>query len=140
MKTQFNESSKTPAKTEVFPELNHNMMVGWTERRDLTGKFSVILLRDQQEPDEIRERIEATRSLVLDEGAARVMEIWSRGRGKLARMLSTLYVGDYASFYLAILYGVDPTPIPIIEELKRRLEKAGKKRELLKKYKKLTTG
>jgi glucose/mannose-6-phosphate isomerase len=140
MKTQFNESSKTPAKTEVFPELNHNMMVGWTERRDLTGKFSVILLRDQQEPTEIRERIEATRSLVLDEGAARVLEIWSRGRGRLARVLSTLYVGDYASFYLAILYGVDPTPIPVIEELKRRLKKTGKKRKLLQKFKKLTTG
>lgn len=140
MKTQFNENSKTPAKTEVFPELNHNMMVGWTERRDLTGKFSVILLRDHQEPAEIRERIEGTRSLVLDESAARVLEIWSRGSGRLARMLSTLYVGDYASFYLAILYGVDPTPIPVIDELKRRLDKVGMKRTLRKKFKKLTTG
>jgi hypothetical protein len=49
-------------------------------------------------------------------------------------------VGDYASFYLAILYGVDPTPIPVINELKRRLDKTGRKRELLKKFKKLTTG
>jgi glucose/mannose-6-phosphate isomerase len=140
MKTQFNENSKTPAKTEVFPELNHNMIAGWTERRDMTGKFSVILLRDQQEPTEIRERIEATKSLVLDESAARVLEIWARGRSRLARMLSTLYVGDFASFYLAILYGVDPTPIWVINELKKRLEKMGKKGELHKKYKKLTTG
>jgi glucose/mannose-6-phosphate isomerase len=132
LKTQLNENSKTPATTEILPELNHNMIVGWTGQRDLTRNFSVVLLRDPQEPPAIRERIEATRRLVLDEGAAQIVEIWARGRGRLARMLSTLYVGDYASFYLAILYGVDPTPTPVINELKRRLKTAGERRERLK--------
>jgi glucose/mannose-6-phosphate isomerase len=140
LKSQFNENSKTPASTEDFPELNHNVIAGWTERRDLTQNFSVILLRDLQEPSMTRARIEATRDLVLDKGAAQVLEIWSRGKGRLARMLSALYVGDYTSFYLATLYGVDPTPIPVISELKRRLEKGGTKRALHKKYAVLTTG
>jgi len=122
MKTQFNENSKTPAKIEVFPELNHNETVGWTGLRRLTKSFSIILIRDHDESPEIRTRIEVTKKLVFDEGAAKVLEIWSRGRGRLARMLSTMYVGDFASFYLAILYGLNPTPVKIIDELKKRLE------------------
>jgi len=63
-----------------------------------------------------------TRKLIFDKGAHRVLEIYTRGDGRLAKMLSAMYVGDSASVYLGILNGLDPTPIPIIEELKRQLE------------------
>jgi len=48
-----------------------------------------------------------------------MLEVRARGRGKLARMLSVLYVGDYASTYLGLLYGRDPSSMDAIEELKR---------------------
>lgn len=123
IKTQFNENGKTPAKVEFFPELNHNETVGWTELKKLTKNFSVILIRDKKEPQEIKTRIEITKKLVFNDGAKNVLEIHAEGIGKLARMLSTLYIGDFASIYLGILYNFDPTPVKIIDELKRHLSK-----------------
>ncbi len=121
MKTQFNENSKTPAKFEFFPELNHNETLGWTGPKNLTGVFGVVIIRSDDEPVEIKARIEITKELVFSQGAGVVTEIWSRGSGRLARMLSVMYIGDFASIYLGVLYGVDPTSMSIIEGLKRRL-------------------
>jgi glucose/mannose-6-phosphate isomerase len=139
MKTQFNENGKTPAKAEFFSELNHNETVGWTGLRKLTKNFSVILIRDEMEPPEIRTRIDLTRKLVFDEGAKNVLEIYVRGVGKLARMLSAMYIGDFASVYLGILYGSDPTPVKIIDELKRQLnEKVNTAEELKEKFRRIS--
>ena len=123
MKTQFNENSKIPSKCEVFPELNHNEIVGWTGPERLTKHFTVILIRDKNEPSEIRARIDVTKKLVLEKKAGKVIEVYARGRSKLARVLSVLYVGDFASVYLAILYGVDPTPVDVITRMKAELKK-----------------
>ena len=135
IKSQFNENAKSPSVAASFPELNHNETVGWTGRADLTKKITVILIRDNDEPDEIRTRIDVTKNLVLDEMANKVVEIQARGRSILAKMFSTIYVGDFASIYLAILYETDPTPVKIIDELKAQLEKRGHKaRELRKRF------
>ena len=123
MKTQFNENSKIPSKCEVFPELNHNEIVGWTGPERLTKNFTVILIRDKNEPSEIKARIDVTKKLVLEKKAGKVIEVYARGRSKLARVLSVLYVGDFASVYLAILYGVDPTPVDVITRMKAELKK-----------------
>jgi len=123
MKTQFNENSKIPSKCEVFPELDHNEIVGWTGPDSLTKNFTVILIRDKNEPSEIKARIDITKKLVLEKKAGNVIEIRARGRSKLARVLSLLYVGDFASVYLAILYGVDPTPVDVITRMKAELKK-----------------
>jgi len=122
LKTQFNENSKVPSKHDVFPELNHNETVGWEAHDMLTKSYSIVLIRDPDEPPEIRPRIEITKSSVLNK-AKKVLEIHARGEGKLAKMFSVLSVGDFASVYLAILQGVDPTPVKIIDEVKRELGK-----------------
>lgn len=123
MKTQFNENSKVPAKCEVFPELDHNEIVGWEAPRKLTKGFSVILLRDRDEPPEIRARIDVTKKLALNKKVSKVLELYGRGNSKLAKMLSAMYIGDFASIYLALLYGVDPTPVDMIAKMKREIEK-----------------
>jgi len=123
IKTQFNENSKIPSKCEAFPELNHNEIVGWTGPDRLTKHFTVILIRDKQEKSEIKARIEVTKKLVLEKKAGKVIEIYARGKSKLARALSVMYVGDFASVYLAILYGVDPSPIDVITRMKVELKK-----------------
>lgn len=132
IKTQFNENSKTPAKIEMFPELNHNETVGWTGKKNLTKNFSVILIRDYDEPVELKTRIDVTKQLVFDKGAANVFELWATGKGKLAKMFSAMYVGDYSSIYLAILYGINPTPVEIIDELKRQLRDKVDKATIIK--------
>jgi len=121
-KTQFNENSKVPSKCDMFPELNHNEVVGWEAPEALTKKFSVILLRDLDEPPEIGHRIEATKLLALHK-AWEVLEVYARGEKKLARMFSLLYVGDLASIYLAILQGTDPSPVEIIDKIKLEMGK-----------------
>ncbi len=122
LKTQFNENSKVPSKHDVFPELNHNSTVGWEAPETLTKKYSVILIRDPEEPSEIRNRIETTTALVLQK-AKKVLQIDAEGDGKLARMLSVLFIGDFASVYLAVLQNKDPTPVKIIDRVKRELAK-----------------
>jgi len=122
LKTQFNENSKVPSKHDVFPELNHNESVGWEAPELLTKNYSIILVRDPNEPPEIRHRIETTKSLVLHK-AKKVLEIYAQGERKLAKMFSVLRVGDFTSVYLATLQGVDPTPVKIIDEVKRELGK-----------------
>jgi glucose/mannose-6-phosphate isomerase len=122
LKAQFNENSKVPSKSDSFPELNHNETVGYEAPELLTKAHSVILIRDTQEPMEIRNRIETTTSLVFNK-AKTVQEIMAEGKGKLARMFSVLCTGDYASVYLAILQNKDPTPVKIIDMVKSELAK-----------------
>lgn len=119
-RTQFNENSKVLASHHVFPELNHNEVVGWSGSRSLSAHVWVVLLRDSQETERITRRIEITKTL-LQEHAAGITEVWSQGRSRLARLFSLLYAGDFTSYYLALLHGVDPTPVPMIDLLKERL-------------------
>lgn len=131
-KSELNENSKIPAKYENFPELNHNDVVGWEASERLTKKFTVILIRDREEPPEIRNRIEATKKLVLRK-AAKVLEIQSVGESELARMFSVVFLGDLTSVYLAILLGVDPSPVEIITALKNEMKRKFDMVERLKK-------
>jgi len=136
MKTQFNENSKLLSVYDVFPELNHNEAVGWEVSEDLAKKFSVILIRDHNEPPEIKHRIEMTKMLALHK-AQKVLEIYARGKGRLAKMFSVLLVGDLVSVFLAILQGVDPAPVKTIDlikrEMNRKFDVAGKLEEEIRK-------
>ncbi|MGD8565987.1 MAG: bifunctional phosphoglucose/phosphomannose isomerase [Candidatus Bathyarchaeota archaeon] len=121
-KQQFNENSKVPARWDVFPELNHNEIEGWGERKKILKYRSFILIRDRNERQETKLRIEATKAL-LSERTDKVHEVWSVGNTKLARLLSTVIIGDLTSVYLAILRNVDPTPVNAIVTLKNRMRK-----------------
>lgn len=122
MKTQFNENSKLFSTYNVFPELNHNEVVGWEVSEDFAKKISVILIRDRDEPPEIKHRIEMTKMLALHK-AQKVLEIYARGKGRLAKMFSVLLVGDLVSVYLAILRRVDPAPVKTIDLIKREMNR-----------------
>ena len=121
-KTQINENSKLICNYDVFPELNHNEAVGWETPRSLAKKFSIVLLRDPEEPPEIRERIEITKKIAFKK-AGKLLEVKARGNSKLARMFSLLQLGDLVSVYLAILQRKDPTPVKTIDKVKKELKK-----------------
>ncbi len=116
-KGQINENSKTPAFTNTFPELGHNEIVGW--EGDMSP-FHVILLRDRDET-RLQERTISAAMELLRARCKGMEEVVSQGEGLLTRLLSLVYLGDWVSYYLAILKGVDPTPIPLIDELKKRI-------------------
>ena len=122
LKAQFNENSKVPSRFDSFPELNHNETVGYDAPDALNKKHSVILIRDPEEPSEIRNRIETTTDLVFNR-AKTVQEITAKGKTKLAKIFSVLCLGDYVSVYLAVLQSKDPTPVKIIDKIKSELAK-----------------
>lgn len=135
-KQEFNENSKVPAKWEFFPELNHNEIVGWEAAKELAKCFSTIFIRDKDEPEEIQQRIEATEELIY-ERSKKIFEVWSVGESRLAKMLSAVYIGDLTSLYLAILRGVDPTPVETITLLKERMKQSGVKEKITRELQKL---
>ncbi|MEW6227398.1 MAG: bifunctional phosphoglucose/phosphomannose isomerase [Bacillota bacterium] len=120
-KTQINENSKTHAFWNVFPELNHNETVGWGAREDISRALYVVILRDRGDHLRVQRRMEITAALM--DGASGIDEVYSIGRSKVARLLSLAYVGDFASLYLAFLYGIDPKPVKVIDYLKSELAK-----------------
>ena len=141
MKGQFNENSKVPSFHGSLPAINHDEIVGWNSKNELTRGFKLVLLRDRAEPPEIRNRIELTKRLASGRVGG-VVEVWGRGVGRLARILSLTYIGDLASLYLAFLRGVDPLPIPAVttikEEMAKRLHTHQKLEEEVERLSRLT--
>ncbi len=120
-RNQFNENSKVMAFSNVFPELNHNEIMGWEGPETVNKHFRVIFLRDyQEEHPRIQHRISITQSL-LREHAIPFGEVFPVGQSRLARLFSLIYLGDWASYYLAMLNEQDPTTIHSIDLLKQRL-------------------
>jgi glucose/mannose-6-phosphate isomerase len=134
-KTQFNENSKNPAKWEYFPELDHNEIVGWEAAEKFAEWFSVIFIRDAAEPVEIRQRIETTKE-IMSKKKLRLLDVQSRGKSTLARMASVICTGDFASVYLAVLRGIDPTPVETITLLKEKLKQTGVKEKTVRELQK----
>jgi glucose/mannose-6-phosphate isomerase len=120
LRSQLNENAKLLAHSGLVPELNHNEIVGWENPGAAQAPTAVVLLRDAEEAPPIATRLALTADWVARQGAA-VHEIRSQGGGRLARIASLVQFGDWLSLYLALLHGVDPTPIASIDAFKRRL-------------------
>ena len=118
-KTQLNENTKQPAAFHVVPEMDHNEIVGWA-RGSGAERFSAVFLTDQDQHPRERERIELTAELIAP-AAARVELVETEGETRTERMLWATLLGDLISLILAARRGVDPSPVPVIEELKDRL-------------------
>jgi len=119
-KTQCNENGKHPAFWNVLPELDHNEIVGWDSDPPFGHSHVLLLLRDAGEPEPIQRRVEYTKKL-MESDFASLQEVWTEGQSLLTRLFSLIYLGDYTSFYLAILKGVNPTAIRRIQMLKTQL-------------------
>jgi len=120
-KGQFNENAKAPAYWNVFPELNHNEVVGFEQPEDLLGRIWIIILKDDADHPRVRLRMKITREMVSK--AAGLTEVFASGPTELARLYSLIYLGDYASMYVAALAGIDPGPVRVIDYLKNELAK-----------------
>jgi glucose/mannose-6-phosphate isomerase len=134
-KQQINENAKMPAKCESFSELNHNETMGWEGAKELAKNFGVVFLRDKTEPVEITSRIETTKAL-MQPSMQKMFEVWAQGESCLAKMLSTILVGDFTSIYLAMLRNVDPTPVDTVTVMKEKIEQNGVKQKILQELEK----
>ncbi len=120
---QLAENAKTLSSTHLFPEMNHNEIVGWENPKRLLKDLVAIILRDAGDSPRIMKRMDITRK-IISKKKVKVIEVNSTGRGLLARIFSLIYIGDFVSFYLAMLNGCDPTPVARIDYLKKELAKA----------------
>ncbi len=119
---QIAENAKALCFGNVVPEMNHNELVGWHVLHQQMKEMQVVFLRDRGDHRRVQIRMDISRQ-ILREYTPHVTEIWSEGKTLLARMFSLLYLGDWMSFYLAMLHRVDPTPVRVIDHLKQELAK-----------------
>ncbi|MEX1139804.1 MAG: bifunctional phosphoglucose/phosphomannose isomerase [Bacteroidota bacterium] len=119
---QIAENAKQLSSGHVLPEMNHNELVGWKVLTDIMKTMGVVFLRDRGTHRRVQIRGDITKQ-ITSRYAASVSEVWSEGTSLLTRMFSLIQVGDWVSYYLAILNNEDPTPVQVIDFLKAELSK-----------------
>jgi glucose/mannose-6-phosphate isomerase len=121
-KGQICENAKMLAFNNVFPEFNHNELVGWKILSEYRDHLIVVVLKDQDDHPRVKRRMEIVKRIIEKE-KVRVLEVESSGETLLSRIFSLIQLGDFVSFYLAILNREDPTPVRVIDFLKGELAK-----------------
>lgn len=119
-KGQINELAKSWAQFEALPEADHNTLAGVVNPEEaLLKTMALFLVADENHPRNQR-RVELTKMNFMLEGLNTDL-VRGRGGSRLAQMWTLIHFGDYTAYYLAMLYGVDPTPVASIENLKSDL-------------------
>ncbi len=121
-KGQICENAKMLAFNNVFPEFNHNELVGWKVLSDYRDDLIVVILKDREDHPRIQKRMEIVKG-IIEKLKVEVIEVESSGENLLSRMFSLIQLGDFTSFYLSILNEEDPSPVKVIDFLKNELAK-----------------
>ncbi len=116
-KIAFNENAKTPAFCNVFPEMNHNEMNGYVNHK---GPLFVIMLSSDDDPVQVKKRMKITKELIKKQGIP-VMELRMKGDSLMTKIFSAILLGDFTAYHLALKYEIDPTPVDMVEHLKKML-------------------
>ncbi|MQC27352.1 MAG: bifunctional phosphoglucose/phosphomannose isomerase, partial [Chloroflexi bacterium] len=122
-KTQINENAKAQATFEMLPEGDHNTLQGIMQPDEMFDATMTIFLRAKHNHPRDELRTEHTRMAVMLQGQ-NTDSIVGEGETRLANQWTALHYGDYASYYLAMAYGIDPTPVPMLVELKEKMGQA----------------
>jgi glucose/mannose-6-phosphate isomerase len=117
-KTDLEENAKVLAVAGALPEMNHNEIEVW--QGAAARALHAVLLRERGEAPEIARRFALLREL-LTPVAGGVSEVWARGTSRFARLLSLVHLGQWVSYYAAILRDTDPWPVPVLMSFKQRL-------------------
>lgn len=120
-KIDVNENAKNTAWCNQLPEFNHNEFIGWSSH-PIEKPFAVIDLLSSFEDPRILHRFTVTDRL-LSGMRPKSIAVEARGDSALEQLLYLVLLGDFATTYLAILNGVDPTPVVLVEKFKKELAK-----------------
>ena len=123
-KTQLNENAKVWATFDLLPEADHNSVEGYSMPADAREQAHVVLLKPGFLHPRTELRYQITKEL-LNRASIPHSTIDGRGESALSQILSAVVLGDYVSYYLAILQGLDPSPVPAIDYVKQRLANLG---------------
>jgi len=120
-KCQINLTAKSPAFWNVHPELCHNEVAGWGQNGDATRQLvTLVNLRHDAEHPQVSRRFDLATE-ALREVMADVVEVRADGEGDLAQLLDLALVGDVVSLLLAGHEGIDPGPVPAVDDIKAAL-------------------
>jgi glucose/mannose-6-phosphate isomerase len=119
-KINFNENSKNIAWCNQLPEFNHNEFLGWTSH-PVDKPYKVVDLRSSLEHPRVLKRFEISERLLSGRRPSPEVVI-PEGDTLLQQLLWTIQLGDFVSLYLALLNGLNPTPVELIEKLKNELK------------------
>ncbi|HYH74718.1 MAG TPA: bifunctional phosphoglucose/phosphomannose isomerase [Candidatus Saccharimonadales bacterium] len=115
----FNENAKNTAWVNQYPEFNHNEFIGWSSH-PVDKPFAVVEIRSSLEHPRVQRRFEVSERLLSGMRPAPIV-VEPAGDTLLQQLLWGICMGDYVSVYLAILNGVNPTPVDLVEKLKKEL-------------------
>ena len=118
-KININENAKHIAWCNRYPELNHNEMIGWTEQ-PVQKPYAVVELRSALEHARVQKRFEVTERMLSGRRPAPIV-VEPKGDSLLSQLLWSVVLGDFVSIYLALLNGVNPTPVELVEKFKLAL-------------------
>ena len=116
---QLAENSKQLSHAHVFPELNHNELVGWRFPEDHIKKSKAILLRSDFDHNQNQKRMDISKSIIADK--AEVIELEGKGESFTQQLYYFIHLIDWISFYLAEENHIDPFPVENIDFLKNKL-------------------
>jgi len=119
LRQQINENSKMLCWHHVIPEMNHNELVGW---RDQRNELAVLYLRNDDDFERNAIRIDINRE-IISEYADTIIEVYSQGENVVEKVLYLVHLGDWISWYLSVLNGVDCIEKEVIDYLKSELSK-----------------
>ncbi|MCD6356926.1 MAG: bifunctional phosphoglucose/phosphomannose isomerase [Anaerolineaceae bacterium] len=120
-KTQINELAKCWSQFEFIPEADHNTLAGVLQPTELLPKIFAIFLQSENYHARNNKRTELTFTQFMVAGICTDKIKISAGK-KLAEMWKAILLGDYISYYLAMIYEMDPTPVDAIESLKKQMQ------------------
>lgn len=121
-RTQLEENAKMVAIHHSLPEMNHNEIMGYFNNADILKNLSIIWLVDDGDHPRIKTRQKLTRDSIGDTVMNQI-SVKSRGNTRFERLFYLVHLGDWVSFWAAMLHGTDPTPVAQIEQLKLALSK-----------------
>ena len=122
-KGQISEIAKAWAQFEFLPELDHNTLAGVENPQQMLSNQLVLFLRSTTNHQRNALRSDLTRNIFMLQGLG-TDYIDAAGETRMEQQWTCLHFGDYTAYYLAMVYGVDPTPVEAIEGLKRELKAA----------------
>jgi glucose/mannose-6-phosphate isomerase len=115
----MNENAKNTAWTNQYPEFNHNEFIGWSSH-PVEKPFAVVEIRSNLEHPRVQKRFEVSERLLSGMRPAPIVVV-PKGETLLQQLAYTFALADFVSIYVAILNGVDPTPVDLVEKLKKEL-------------------
>jgi glucose/mannose-6-phosphate isomerase len=119
---QFNENAKVLCHVNELPEMNHNEIVGLGRPPALNKHSAVVFLNDTRAYQRNQRRVSILKRIIKP-FMHTIIEIQPHGRNDIQRLFWTIMLGDYVSFFLATLCGIDPLPVKRIDYLKKELTK-----------------